>query len=753
MGNVTKTATVIRGGQTTQHWFRMGVQVLRFSSVLAAVLYVVVFIGLVAWDFDFYDMRTAFYYEMAERGISDNNGFNKPYTLRYADRTTETVDASTLYRNTEHRLTRDRFFQRIDYASYASILPAAIFGIISLFVFQITGNKIQDNDFVRGARLVTARELTRWSNAQWKTYLKRFKGRKTTKPLTVAGIPFPPNSAEAQTGLYGTVGVGKTNAMAEMLATIRENGGKAIVYDRMGSFVSKFYDADTDFILNPFDTRSVSWNVFDDVLDAASFTQIAEVMIPERSGASSDPFWQQSARIVFDYAARVLYQRDNPTMADLVKYILELPADQLSELIASTPGKHFFSEGIEKTSQSIRANMIAELRFLEFLRDDGERFSIREWVNSDEPSVLFLTGDAEHAAATRNIISSVLEISANAYMSRGRCSEPRCYVFMDEVPSLNRLPFLVSSLAEIRQFGVCYVLGYQVYSQLEDIYGRDAAQSINGNINNRVIFSTPDHRTAKLCSESLGSEDLIEKTSNISVGAHEARDGVGFQQTRIERPLVTTSEIQVLPQFAAFIKFAYNAPLARVEFDIFPLEDKEPAFQPYLGKAPGFNTNRPGGPDRPTPSTPSETETKPQMSNDELYDDFVKWCGSKFGINNAPWMIQRTMPPLDLQPYWDCFVQQRRAGLAVDHIQDIVVITEGLMGSRTPLGKPGAPRRPTHLELVVNQSDNGSTNATKVRSDGEALSAPKEAAQASLPLPEPSQYFPKQIKPNTTLDL
>lgn len=746
--NITKTSTVIRGGQTTQHWFRMGVQVLRFSSVVAATLYVIVFLGLVAWNFDFHDMRTAFYYELAERGITDDNGFNKPYTLRYADGTTETLDALTLYRSTEHRLTRDGFFQRIDYASYAAIMPALVFGIISLFVFQITGNKIQDNDFVRGARLVTARELTRWSNLQWKSYHKRHKGRKTTKPLTIAGIPFPPNSAEAQTGLYGTVGVGKTNAMAEMLSTIRANGGKAIVYDRMGSFVSKFYDPETDVILNPFDSRSVSWNVFDDVLDAASFTQIAEVMIPEKSGASADPFWQQSARIVFDYAARSLHKQGNATISELVKYVLELPAEQLSDLIKSTPGRHFFSEGIEKTSQSIRANLISELRFLEFLRDDGDRFSIRDWVASDDPSILFLTGDAEHAAATRNIISAVLEISANAYMSRGPSAEPRCYVFMDEVPSLNRLPFLVSSLAEIRQFGVCYILGYQVYSQLEDIYGRDAAQSINGNTNNRVIFSTPDHRTAKLCSESLGSEDLIEKTSNISVGAHEARDGVGFQQTRVERALVTTSEIQVLPQFAAYIKFAYNAPLARVDFDVFAFDDQHPAFLPYMGKAPGFDAGRATPPKKPSPSTPDAP-----ITNDELYDDFIKWCGLKFGVNNAPWMKERTMPPLDLQPYWDCFAQQRRAGLAVEHIQDIVVMTEGLMGSSKTHIEQEIPRLPTHLELVVNRTEADLPKLDFNEPQKDAPAPAEQDAQQTLPLPEPSQFFRQDLAPNANLDL
>ena len=46
--------------------------------------------------------------------------------------------------------------------------------------------------------------------------------------------------------------------------------------------------------------------------------------------------------------------------------------------------------------------------------------------------------------------------------------------------------------------GGAFVLGYQVYSQLEDLYGDKAAQSISGTLNNRIVFNTPDARTARL---------------------------------------------------------------------------------------------------------------------------------------------------------------------------------------------------------------------------------------------------------------
>ncbi|NOR61564.1 MAG: type IV secretion system DNA-binding domain-containing protein [Rhodobacteraceae bacterium] len=115
---------------------------------------------------------------------------------------------------------------------------------------------------------------------------------------------------------------------------------------------------------------------------------------------------------------------------------------------------------------------------------DGKPFSIRAWVKTSETGFVFLTGDAEHAAATRNIISTLFEVGANALMTCPESHDPKIWFLMDEVPTLNRMPFLAKSLAEIRQFRGAFVVGYQVYSQLEDIYGDKAAQTILGNLKN-----------------------------------------------------------------------------------------------------------------------------------------------------------------------------------------------------------------------------------------------------------------------------
>lgn len=137
------------------------------------------------------------------------------------------------------------------------------------------------------------------------------------------------------------------------------------------------------------------------------------------------------------------------------------------------------NEKNEKTALSILSTMIPQVEFLKHMNDGDDAFSIRQWVH-DEPkgsSFLFLSGHVDYHTATRNLISVAIETAANATMSLEPIDRPRIWFIVDELPSLNYLPLLGSSLAEIRQFGGCFVVGYQVFSQLRDVYGRRLSQA------------------------------------------------------------------------------------------------------------------------------------------------------------------------------------------------------------------------------------------------------------------------------------
>lgn len=597
------SAQFIRGGQTTQHFWAMASQVFSTGLKVSAAIYVLCFVGLIALNFRLEEVNEGYLYWLADLNVST---LNQPdFMLSYVtpDGVTHTDAAIRIVQNKALRQKYDDYAAEAEFYYEIAFVPAILAGLAMVAYFSLLGRRLADTEHIRGSRLVSPKDLETWSRRKWKEYLKHVPAKTGTRRYTLAGIPFPPNTVEAQTGIFGTVGVGKTNAMKELLGTIRAENGRAIIYDKMGAFVRNYYNPETDIILNMFDARSVSWSPFYEAETPEAFAQIAEVMIQQKPG-SNDPFWSITARLVFEYAARGLMKQNLRTNTALRNAILTMPAEALQALVQNTPGALFFGENIQKTSASIRANMIAELRFLEFLRDDGIRpFSMRDWVKSERPGFVFLTGDAEHSAATRNVISTVIEVAANALMTGPERRDPSLWFFLDEVPSLNRLPFLPTKLAEIRQFGGAFVLGYQVYSQLEDLYGDKAAQSISGTLNNRIVFNTPDARTARLFSDSLGLSDIIEHRETISFGADVTRDGNTLNAQRVERPIVTASEIQSLPQFRAYIRFGYDAPTALVQFPPITSKDIAPAIVKYEGK--GFAT---GSMDAPLVEDPGKGE-------------------------------------------------------------------------------------------------------------------------------------------------
>lgn len=567
----------------------MGAQVVKTTVSLAALVFFLTYAVLCVRFFTLENAHVSWGYAIAEFTVENRGLADHVIRYRHPERGWVEERAQDIYTDPHLAAIAAENNRRARLFAWYALVPALLAALLAGLWFVYAGKTLEDDHHVRGTHLVSHKDLKAWSERKWKDYRRQFGSSLKRGPqYTIAGIKFPPNAVEAQTAICGTVGTGKSTAIKELLATIRSLDGRAIIYDRTGAFVRDFYDPVRDIIINPFDARSKAWSPFLEAQQASFFTQLAEVLIPDRPG-SSDPFWTQSARIVFDYAAQSLWKTATPSNAALRDAILQIPSADLAALIDQTPGRHFFSTEIAKTADSIRANLIAELRFLEFLRDDAEPFSIRRWVKEGGEGFVFLTGDAEHAAATRNITSAIFEVAANALLTCDETNEPRIWFMMDEVPTLNRMPFLAKSLAEIRQFGGAFVVGYQVFSQLEEIYGDKGAKTIAGNLNNRVIFNTPDADTAEIFSKSLGSEDVEEQRQSISVGAHETRDGVGWMTQRTERRIVTASQIQSLPQFQGYIRFAYDAPTAFVVFEPYATVTKAEKFIPYHGRhfAPG----------------------------------------------------------------------------------------------------------------------------------------------------------------------
>ncbi len=664
----------VRGGQVSIHFFRMARQVFRWSLLSAFVVALSYWLFRAALWTEFYDWYLAYETARSDTIWVLTKKIDAPY--QYWSRDWERV-YTTLGEFKDNPVFIDNYLYMWELTTawaLQSLIAAAIASIASIIGFIFIGSGLDETSRVRGSMLVSVAELKFFVDMKWRRWRKeRNKDENDEYVYTLAGVRYPPDAPMVHTMMVGTPGSGKTVAINELLAQIREKGDCAVIYDRMGAFTSAWFDKETDFILNPFDDRDAGWTPFADARSGADFANMAAALIPTAKGGE-DPFWSRSAQSVFANIAEKLAKEGDTKISTLRRLLMEDDLATLSAFCVGTPAAALINEANEKTALSIRATLIPQVEFLKHMKDDDDLFSIRRWIH-DQPkggSFMFLSGHVDYLNATRNLISVAIETAANSTMSLDPIDRPRIWFVIDELPSLNYLPFLGSSLAEIRQFGGCFVVGYQVFSQLRDVYGPDMAETISGTVNNRLIFSVGDHATAERCAKSLGKEDIEEKNEGMSLGANETRDGVTIQERRIDRDIVTPSQIMDLPRLHAYLRFGYDAPRSLVEFEYVKYETRAPKLIP-VGTTPPEDLPQVKRQQQDAAQTKADLPPEERRHREDMFlAEHREWLkgltepDSPFAAKQAD-----AIATLDTPERKAFFLKQRLTGVALDDVKDL----------------------------------------------------------------------------------
>ncbi len=586
-----------RGGQAIVHNVRMTTQVF-YQTCLAGL---VVWIGGIGW----YAFERSSEYEryvMTRIGqallMGDTVPGNQTPMLFRSERGAE-------YWTTPAALMDAEVARETLHAFEAYLLNgAAISGAFALamllwawFYFTRTGRGLGSNQFLRGARFGTVRQVRR---ALWAQARGSFE---------IGGVRVPDAFEPEHILICGAPGTGKTNIIVKMLAGIRTAGRRAIVYDTAGTFVEKFYRPGIDVLLNPLDVRSDRWSPWVDVPRDYHYDQIAESTIPDKSG---DPFWAKAARGTLVAVMRKLARQERTLVSILLDTLLRSKLKDLAAFAAGTDAAAFISTEGERTSAGIQAELASVLRSFSYLDDTADGLSIRDWVaNEKDDSWLFITVKADQLPSLRPLITVWLDIAISAIMSLSPDRNRRLYCVIDELPSLHKLPSLSDFLARARKYGGCGVLGFQSYPQLEATYGIQDAAAITGYCSTWVALRANDTPTAKHVSENLGQVEQVEANEGMSYCVNDMRDGVNLSRMQVTRPLVMHTEVTNLPNLAGYLRFGRDLPVVRFEDSFHKVASIAVAFEEKLD-APVCLAVR----EQPYPSEPEQLrpEASPKRS-------------------------------------------------------------------------------------------------------------------------------------------
>jgi hypothetical protein len=144
-----------------------------------------------------------------------------------------------------------------------------------------------------------------------------------------------------------------------------------------------------------------------------------------------------------------------------------------------------------------------------------------------------------------------------------------CWLIVDEVHSLNRLPALYETETEGRKYGLKLIQGTQGKTQYEEYYDR-LAKAMLAAPKLKLFFRCGESESARWISDTIGEYE-VEKPRIATTASVEdrGRDALNYSTTTEHRQAISKEEIMALPDLHGYWKYGdavvpFRLPLAPV---------------------------------------------------------------------------------------------------------------------------------------------------------------------------------------------
>ncbi len=562
MSKTSSTNNAIRGGQQFTLELNMFVQNFKNHAKLIGLLSLIVFIVSAyfiqnpidrkwtkVWALSY--VNTQVLKGNADKTYQVDNGRN-PIVLTWAQ----------YYKNPSIIQKKDNLISDTLYALGIAIV-FTIFIVVSHVKYIIRkGAKATENQHVRGANIDEHTAV----KAALNEIIKGYKKERGSSFLNLFGMPMIQGSECAGIAFSGSPGVGKSTEMFAVASQFRKAGKKMIVYDIGGEFVARFYREGKDKILNPFDRRSVDWDLWSEGTDLMTYTTICNALIPETK--SGDPVWYTAPRNVLSHVISEVGMRSTtPDIATVLRIIYRMDTKSMAKVLRDTDANAMFNTEAEKFASSIRGIIGTYTHALRYLKSSSDTFSIRDWVKDDnDDSWVFVSTTAEQADTLAPLMTVWFEIFSKAMLSIKPDYERKIGLGLDELTTLNEIPSLMNAINLGRKYGLVPLLGFQSYYLLADKYGENRAKSLLDAMTTYAAFRCNGDDGANAAAKQLGKQEVEQGTESYTVGQAAMRDATNVnRQAKDERNLILGSEIQALQDEECYVNFHRGIPIAKLK--------------------------------------------------------------------------------------------------------------------------------------------------------------------------------------------
>jgi len=561
-----------QGGQTELHRLHMLRQILGTTFKFSAAVGLCVFMVIVSRELSFNDLMSILSYEWAMLVAEYGHGASLFKNVMFPfPEGKKVVPCLWLARQPTIAHFVSLLWAKIIYGMWWGFWVGIVAFVGTSCYWVRQGEKSKEKKILSGREVVPAEKFVKLMN-------KRPEGT----DYEIGGLPLPRNQELQHIFILGASGTGKTTCIYNILQQIRSRKQRAIIVDATGNLIRKFYRDGKDKILNPFDGRSESWNLWGDCPQDYHYDMVAAAFIPDIPGIK-ERFWTDAPRSIFITAAKKLKKQGCTSTSKFLDCTIRSDEKEMGEFFKGTIAA-------PATESRARGDVIFTLsnkiKCMDVLRDTNNPFSIRQWVKEEgEDDWLFLSSPTEMREALQPLISAWLSIATNAIMGLPEMEkeqERRLWFVIDELPSLQRLPSLHTTLAEVRKFGGCALIGVQDIPLLEEIYGFNLVKSIINNCNTQVVLRLNNGDIAATVSRWIGKQEVSEAIENISYGANDFRDSVAINTVIKDKDVVSPSQIMQLSNLEGFLVLPGDVPIGKFKLHHKDIENIAESFVPKL---------------------------------------------------------------------------------------------------------------------------------------------------------------------------
>jgi type IV secretory pathway TraG/TraD family ATPase VirD4 len=318
----------------------------------------------------------------------------------------------------------------------------------------------------------------------------------------------------------------------------------------------------------------LKWDLFSEIKSTYDVEQLARSLIPDHEG--QDRSWRGYARTFFTAVTQQAHEAGIKDVNELYRLLVVADADELRELVRGTAAQPFLDEDNSRMFDSIRSVTSSAVSAIQYVgKQTANEFSIREWVGEKSPGVLFMPYKAGQIAALRSTISAWMRLAIFEAMDQDEQrddpgSNDRLWFVVDELDALGQIDGLKDALARLRKFGGRCVLGFQSIAQVSSTYGQGDAHTIVENCGNTLILrcsASEGGGTARFASQLIGDREVKHTTLSKSRRTTELFGSVTRSEHLKVEPAVMPSQVEQLPDFAGYLKYASDPQWQRVRLD------------------------------------------------------------------------------------------------------------------------------------------------------------------------------------------